>query len=281
MAKQTQFSDPFADVEVQPVSVAGENVPTRVAVRVKNDEHKFELAGIVGRDYQLLPNRKVRDVADDIMSRCDAKLGGFRNLKTLFDGKRYVDYFVSHEPIAALNGDPQKDGLQLGLMVWNSYDGSRKVGFEVFALNPYCTNQYHSRNRFGFFAWRHQPGDNGASLIDVDDALDGIGRGVNNIIQIAPKIGDLRKRELTIPMLTKAKAEITLPQTRWGDVLDALKDEQPNAFGLYQALTNVASHKLTGLNAVDVGSDITDWFLDEQPQQVMNHTTAAEVVGAR
>jgi hypothetical protein len=271
------FSDPFAAVEIQPLQVAGETVPTRVAVRIKSDEGPFSVAGIVGRDYQLLSNRKVRDIAEDIMSRCPSTLGGFRGLKTLFDGKRYVDYFASNQPIISLHNGRATD-LKLGLMVWNSYDGTRKVGFEIFALNPFCTNQYHSRNRFGFFAWRHQPGE--AAKIDVDDALQNISNGIQNIVRAAPLMEEMKHTPLSLPLILDIKAGTKMPQSRWGDVLDELKAEEATKWGIYQAMTNVASHKLNGLSAIDIGSSITDHFLgDPSAKPVMNHTTAAAVIG--
>lgn len=284
MADKQQFTNPFADVELQPVSVAGETVPTRVAVRVKSDEGGWGVQGILGKDYPLLPNRKVRDMAEDIMSRAPATLGGFRNLKQLWDGKRYVDYFVSNNPVimayppvgATSN---QRLELQLGLMVWNAYDGTRKTGFEVFALNPYCTNQYHSRNRLGFFAWRHTAEEIGR--IDADEALEGISRGVGNIVAIAPAIQQLKSIPLTVPMIADAKKGTGIPQSRWGDVLDALTNEESTRFGLFQAMTSVTSHKLSGLAAIATGTEVTEHFLALPERPVAHHTTAAEVIRQR
>ncbi len=273
------FNDPFADVDVHPVAVAGENVPTRIAVRVKDDQGRFQVASILGKDYPLLPNRKVRDMAEDVMSRAPAWMAGFRNLKKLWDGKHYVDYFVSNAPIVGGNGEKNVLELNLGLMVWNAYDGTRKTGFEVFALNPWCTNQYHSRNRFGFFAWRHTPGE--VAKIDMEDVLRNISVGVQNVIAVAPMIQELKARPLTLHMLTDVKKKTDMPQSRWGDVLDALDKEDGNAFGLYQALTNVCSHKLTGMSAISTGTGVTDYFLQVPPQEVVHHTTAAAVVAGR
>jgi hypothetical protein len=298
MAAKTTFSDPFADVQIDEVSAGGDRVANKIAVRVKDDAGDFQLAGILSAGYGLIPNRKVRDIADDVMSRENAlqwgghDLGGFDNIKTLFDGKRYVDYFASKNPIASMNGSLEKAGLKLGLMVWNAYDGTRKVGFEVFALNPFCTNQYHSRNRFGYFAWKHS-GDE-AGQIDMDDALGSIGNGVTNLIRVAPLIGSLKKTPLALPDLISAKANTDVPPTRWGDVLDVLAKEtgaasaQPGgngtAFDLYQALTNVATHKLSGLSAIDAGSSITEHFfskyLGDAPQVAIHHGDNVVVASA-
>jgi hypothetical protein len=272
------FSDPFAPVEIHPITVAGEPVPTRVAVRVKGDDGAFHVQGILGRDYQLLPNRKVRDIAEDIMSRTPSQYGGFDNLKTLWDGKHYVDYFASSNAIAEIsNGWDLR--LKLGLMAWNSYDGTRKVGFEIFALNPYCTNQYHSRNRFGFFAWRHDPDE--AGRIDADEALDGIAIGARNVIAIAPRIHELCKQPLSTRLLLDAKKHLALPQTKWGDVLDQLGHEEENAFGLFQALTSVATHRLAGLSSIALGTAITEHFLVPPAPPAVNHTTAEAVLASK
>lgn len=275
-----QFSNPFAEVEISPATVAGETVPTRVAVRVKDDEGTFQFIDFVGKDYQLLPNRKVRDIAEDIMSRTGGEYGGFRNLKTLWDGKRYVDYFASNSPIAtAVNGS--KTELCLGLMAWNAYDGTRRSGFEVFALNPFCTNQYVSRNRFGYFAWAHTPGE--AGKIDVEDAMEGIRIGVQNIIKAAPMIGEMKHRELTLPMLTEARLKTEMPVSKWGEVLERLdiefKTEKTTQFALYQALTHVNSHSMSGMSALKIGTSITEHFLGGPEKPVMHHTTAQVVVG--
>ncbi len=279
--KTSEYTDPFAPVEIQPVSVAGETVPTRVAVRVKDDAGNFNVVGIVGKDYQLVTNRKLRDIADDIMARSPETLGGFQNLKTLFNGKVYVDYFFSNNPITAIRNGTSLE-LSMGLMVWGAYDGTRKYGFEVFALNGHCFNEYHSRNRFGFFALRHTPGEQ--NVFDVDDALNNVARGVQNIITVAPMIGELKQRKLSAEGILLAKSNVKIPTSRWGDVLDQLGHEEPNDFGLYQALTNVASHKLTGLSAIDVGSSITDYFLpvgDKKAEDMGgNYITAEQAVDA-
>jgi hypothetical protein len=273
------YTDPFAPVELTPVHVGGEEVATKVAVRVKADNGKFGVVGFVSPGYQLLSNRRVRDIAEDIMSRTDASLGGFRALKTLFDGKRYVDYFASNNPIVAVENGRSTD-LMLGLMVWTSYDGTRATGFEIFALNPGCTNQYHERNRFGFFAWRHT--NAGSNKIDMDDALLSISTGAQNVIRAAPLLGAMKKRPLSLPRIIEAKQKTKMPQSQWGNILDQLGQEEASEWGLFQAMTNIASHKLSGLSAIDIGSTITKHFLgDPEKKEIANSTTAAQVVGQR
>jgi hypothetical protein len=68
--------------------------------------------------------------------------------------------------------------------------------------------------------------------------------------------------------------------SRWGDVLDALAGEDGTAFGLFQALTNVASHRLAGLSAVATGTSITEHFLRLKAPPVVHHGTAEQVIAA-
>src|SRR5262249_23373375 len=72
---------------------------------------------------------------------------------------------------------------------------------------------------------------------------------------------ELYKQPLSTRLLLDAKKHLALPQTKWGDVLDQLGHEEDNAFGLFQALTNVASHRLSGLSSIALGTAITEHFL--------------------
>lgn len=153
----------------------------------------------------------------------------------------------------------------------------RKAGFEVFALNPVCTNQYHGRNRFGFFAWRHDPDE--AGKIDVDEALQNIAISIGNIIKVAPAVQALKDKPLDLKLLQDAKQQTKLPKTVWGEVLDQLASEEQNAFGLFQAMTHVTSHELSGLSALAAGTSVTEYFLNPPPERpIYNHTTAEQVV---
>jgi hypothetical protein len=188
-----------------------------------------------------------------------------------------VEYFSSRNPISTSNGQHSRLDLKCGLMVWNSYDGTRKVGFEVFALNPVCTNQYQSRNRFGFFAWRHDPDE--AGKIDVDEALQNISIGIGNIIKVAPAIQELKARPLDLKLLQDAKKQTKLPKSMWGEVLDQLGKEESSAFGLFQAMTHITSHELSGLSALTAGTSVTEYFLNPPAErQIINHTTAEQVL---
>lgn len=255
-ATKATFSNPFADVDMQPVQVAGEDV-AKVAVRVKDDKGEYKLAGILGKDYTVYKNSLARDVASDIMTRSGMP---WKQLKTLWDGKKYADYYYTENPITAIaNGSTYP--LHLGMMTRNSYDGSSKFGFEFFIMNTICLNQYIARKIMGYFAVRHT----GHNDFDIEDALQNVSLGATRLTQLAPRLQQLTTRELTVADITQAANADLIPASHWGAALGTLEKEMDagKIFGLYQALTFVTSHKMQGFTSINAGDGVTEYFFNK------------------
>lgn len=256
---KSSFSNPFAPVDTQPVHVAGQEV-SKIAVRVQDDNGEHQVSGILGRDYNLISNQLAYDTASDVFTRSDLNwqtLVDYRGKERIhFDGKRYIHHFITGEPIEQVCGQP----CHLGALLYNSYDGSSRFGFELFLCNMHCTNQYISRNKFGFFAIRHT--SNGQIHFDINDATAELADGAQRAIAVAPRISQLSEIPLTLEHLTAARQKTAIPASKWGDVLDQLAKEDGTAYGLFQALTFTATHKLSGLSAISTGASITDFALD-------------------
>ncbi|MCK4521376.1 MAG: DUF932 domain-containing protein [Nanoarchaeota archaeon] len=247
-----KFSDPYTDVTVEPMKVGDQEV-AKVAVMVKDDDGERVIAAALSKDYNLIKNQIAADVSWDIMSRSEFK---WKQLKIFFDGKKYAAYYITEDSIINIgNGDEHP--LHLGFMTRNAYDGSGAFALEMFACNMSCTNQYISRNRFGFFQIYHT--DSQQYLID--DAVQNVSVGANKLMEIAPMIKALRKEPLTIEHITAAKDKTDIPHTKWGDVIDRLAVENATLFGLFQALTYVTSHKMSGFNSISVANSVTDHIL--------------------
>ena len=249
---KSNFTNPFADVDIQPVTVAGQEV-NKIAVRVKDDSGEYQTQGFLSKDYNLLKNSRIKEIGEDIFSRSPYK---WNNLKTNWNGKTYTDFYHTEEVIETIENGGKVD-LQLGCMLRNAYDGSGAYGMEFYILNPFCTNQYYARNQMGYFAFRHI-GDN---EINLQDAVDNISVGAQNLISLAPIIKELKSVPLKIEDITSAKKNTAIPTSKWGDVLDSLAVEEATRFGLFQALTFVSSHKLSGISSISVGNSITDHML--------------------
>ena len=258
---KVEFSDPFAEVEITPVEIPGVAEHNNIAVRVKDDAGEWQKAGILSKGYNLVKNSLCYETALDIFSRSPFKfeelLGGkpdpHGKTARYFDGKRYLHYFASVDPIIE-TGDLK---LHLGARLGNSYDGSGKYVFEIYGLNPFCTNQYLQRNLFGCFEVRHTV--NGSFHFDMDDAIKNLSVGAQNVIAAAPRIVEMKNKPLEIEDVRNAAKNDIIPKSMWGEALAGI--EVATYFGLYQSLTSLASHKLSGLSSLSYGQLIGEYFL--------------------
>ena len=250
--KRMTFSDPFAEVKLQKPMVGEKEMPNQ-AVMVKSDQGEFEPVSSVGPGYNLVPNQMCLDLADDIMSRSDYN---FEPLKTLWDGKRFVQMYISGESFASIH----QNELKVGLMFRNTYDASGAFAMELFMCNQICTNQYHHRNRFGFFALRHTPDSVGQW--DIQDAIENIGAGIGRLIETAPQVQQMMNEPLTVDHVTEACYRMNkLAPSLWSNILIRLRAEEQTRFGLFQAMTGAASHDVKGFNTLTVGNRIGEYFL--------------------
>lgn len=256
-----KYTNPFTDVKLDKVSAGGVEI-NKVSVMVKDDEGSYQCAGVMGSGYNLITNEFAKDTLDDIKTRSGYN---WKSLKSFFDGRKYVEHFITKEKITSLHNGKEQ-ALHLGIMGRNSYDGTGAYGIELYACNQVCLNQYYSRNLFGYFAIYHT--DSQSYLID--DAVQQISVGANKLIEVAPMIQSMRSEKLTTKLIYSVKAGLKenkseLPQSKWGDVLDRLAVEEATKFGLYQALTYVISHQLKGLNSISIGNGITDVMVGKIP----------------
>lgn len=247
-------TDPYCDVRTEKVQVAGQEV-AKTAVQVRDQDGVWQLAGIQGPEYQLLTNSKAKDIMDDVKTRSNHE---WTDIKTIWDGKKYAQFSRTQDKITSISNGQEHD-LYMGLLSRNSYDGSGSYGFGVFAFNFSCANQYISRNRFGYYVLRHTPGQ--MNDFDIQDAVKNIGHGAQAILDVAPKIQDLRNTGLTTEKILEARKSTAIPSSKWGTVLDELDKEEDNNFGLFQAMTNVTTHHLSGFNSINIGDGVTDYFL--------------------
>ena len=265
--KVSTLADVYAPVSLRPVQVDGEEVANKRAVVIENDKtQKPETVSVQSANYKLWSNAVVKDAMDDIMTRSE---WGWRHLRQHWDGKRYIDMFITDEPVTSIE-DGTTHPIHVGLAGNNSYDGSLMIGAEIYGCNTQCLNQYIARNLFGYFALRHsEGGENGA--FDIADALEELTRGAQRVMAVAPRIRQLQQTPLTADLIVKVRQAEVVPARNWGDVLTRLGSEEPNGFGLFQALTAVTSHDITGRSSLTWGEKVGAHFL----QGVTNVAPAA------
>lgn len=249
------FSNKLAEVKTELVSVGGSQLSNKIAVSVRDDEGNFIPQSILSADYNLISNSRATEVMLDIFSRSGMVWAPF---KTIWNGKALVDYYKTQSSIAVIrNGSAHE--IHLGAMLRNSYDGSSCLGFDMFLLNCNCMNQWVSRNLFHSYNIRHT----GESEFDFEDAKNNLMIGTDAAIKIVPRIQSLQETPLQLADLTAIKENVLIPQTKWGDVLDNLKEQEQTRYGAFQALTFVSSHKCSGVHSINIGSSICNYFLQQ------------------
>ena len=81
-----------------------------------------------------------------------------------------------------------------------------------------------------------------------------------NLIEFAPQLKQLQARTLNLSDFVLAKVNTTLPKSKWGDVLDKIEVDSP--WGLYNALTDVASNVMSGPQSLAVSDSIGNLYLN-------------------
>ena len=251
MVNNVQFesNNPMTEVALESSLVDGREQKFR-QVLVTDDAGMRHQVASVTQNYSLITNQVIHDAAVDVMSRSDRE---FEWLKTFWDGKRFIEYHRTTQPIV-------DGGLHMGVMFKNSYDGSSLAMLSIFILNAGCLNMYHSGSLFGSFEMRHS-GDNSFDNRSIDDSLRNLQTGAESCIRIAPRIEELKRESIDVDDVVKAKQRKLLPDARWPDVIDALATEDRTQFGLFQSLTNVATHKLSDWHGHKHREACTEYFL--------------------
>lgn len=253
-------TNPYAEVELVTPQINGRDMETRQVVMVKDDEGVYQESGVVSKGYQLIKNELAHGILEDIVTRSGEPFHDLRGAH--WDGKRYVEYKMSDRSLFEVQRNGVNRTAKIGIALQNSYDGSCALRVQMFIALLECSNQCIESNLFGSFSLKHQIGGNGEGLINVEDAVSQIGEGAQRLIAAAPVMERLGDIPLTLDMLKLARRETKLAEGHWGRVID--RTESDTAWGLYNALTSVASHDVAGNNGLTIGNNIGRLFLAPQ-----------------
>ena len=159
-------TNPFCDVELYSLAESGLN--DKFVVRLENPDEAVEApaflpistkGAIHGDGYQLVPNTRVQQITEDVLTRTGmdflplSGLKGSRREGISWDGKRFASrWFVPD--VNAYVDDADGSGrskLMLGVEALNSYDGSYGVALQFFVL-LFCSHTPRSTENFEFFS---------------------------------------------------------------------------------------------------------------------------------
>lgn len=212
----------------------------------KEGRELWKEAGIVGHKYLLIPNEEVKNAAEEVAS--EITFCNLKHNKTFFDGKRYVYSMISDYNIGEVQ---EGDDVALGLQFWNSYDGSRALGYSIMLYRLVCLNGMMSNQAFQTYRFKHDPTGE-----QWDEGLDTIVANLNSISHGSEKLDSfisnckkLAKLEVTTDVLgdIRHKNIHDIPVGLWGQIVDRFtrpnNEDGTTGWGLLNASTDVLWHK--------------------------------------
>ena len=179
---------PFATVELQPLLRSNGEESSRVAVVVDPEGKKLE-AGVMSRDYKLISNQVISDVAHELLDRTGLP---FEEHKILWDGRRFKQQFL----IEGMETEVQVgDVVALMLCAQNSYEGSLMAGMSFEMLRVACSNGLCISHVLGSFSLKHWgERDFENELRVASEHILNVGERVELVL---PKLKDMTQKQVT------------------------------------------------------------------------------------
>ena len=218
------------------------------AFSVQMDKEKgWKEVGIVGHNYMLLPNEKVKEAAIEVANTSDLD---WKHNKTFFDGKRFVYSLISDHSIGEVS---KGDDVALGMQFWNSYDGSRAFGYSLMLYRLICLNGMMSKAHLKTSKFRHDPNnaDWDKTLDTVINSVNTVVKGKSDINQMLKSFRSLHETKVDLEEIGRIRHEYLkeIPVGTWGQILDNYTNSEQeyvkdsNAWGLLNAATDILWHK--------------------------------------
>ncbi len=240
---------PFAQVELQPLLHSSGEESSRVAVVVDPGGSKFE-AGVMSRDYKLISNQSISDVAIELLDRTGLP---YEEHKILWDGRRFKQQFV----IEGMETEVQVgDVVAVMLCAQNSYEGSLMAGMSFELLRLACSNGLCISHVLGSFAlkhWGEKDFENelriaSAQILNVGERVESVLPRLKNMVQNQITRSDIQNcfRQTGIPMTTRAKA------------FDLIEDD--TEWMLYQSITDVLT-KQESFSSENFNKKVSQYFI--------------------
>ena len=245
---QTTIS-PWANVKTEPLLTRDGRPSSRFAVILDPDGLHQEV-GVVSRDYKLVPNRAVAEVAHDVLQKTGFN---YDDHQILFDGKHFRQRFLLHQ----FQGEPKVgDVVKVVVDSINSYDGSTKFGLEFNALRLACDNGLMLSFMLGGFRFKHW-GDR-----SFDDELQQASQQIGNVGDrlhfLMPQLTEMTHKRVKRPDIQQVFKKTDLPLTLQAKVFNAI--EEDTQWGLYNAFTNVFS-RMENFHGENMNRWISKYFL--------------------
>ena len=215
------------------------------SVQYQESLDKWNEVGVVGANYMLLPNKEVKDAAEEV---ANASTINFNHDKTFFDGRRFVYSLKSDKVIGDIN---KGDDLALGMQFWNSYDGSKSFGFSMMLYRLICTNGMMSKTFFSNFRFKHEPNSEGweENLTNVIESINATANGTGGMKTFLSSLRALNNLNVNVDTLGNIRHNnlSDIPVGTWGTIVDRFTHPESTnnttGWGLLNSATDILWHK--------------------------------------
>ena len=251
--KNSTHYDPFAEVTTMPLLNSRGEISSRQSV-ILDPEGAHQEVGVVSREYQLVPNRKVQEIALDILER--SRLN-FEEDSLLFDGKHYRQRWVL--PDLSIEPAPG-DVVRLALDIVNSYDGTRRVSVSYNAQRLVCSNGMMLDYFLGGVRFKHI-GDRDFET-ELQGAADSIHLVQDRLSGLLSAFQQMINTPVDVPFLQKTYSNLRLSNALVAGSLLNLETGELHRWGLYNAITDILTRQAS-LHAENINRQVTRWFVSQ------------------
>ena len=208
---------------------------------------KWQEKGIVSENYLLIPNHEVKEMAESIASAAPMD---WQENKVFFNGKQYMYSMTTNRVTSEVKVG---DDISLGFAMWNSYDGSRALTFQMFLNRLVCMNGMVTKKHFSSHRFKHDP-TSANWQIDLEQVCDMIHNVEGSIDKYVSSFRNMTRKHSLDSFDLRNIRENHLPKvptSTWGKIIDKfLCDDSEytperktyNTWDLLNAGTNITWH---------------------------------------
>ena len=240
---------PYGEIRKVPLDYEGITSSAYAVQRqqMNNNKEVFEWkeCGVVGSNYLLVPNKEVKDLANEIATESKHQ---WSPMKEYFDGKRFIYFMQSKSETTEI---VKGDDISLGMGFWNSYDGSTALQFRTFLVRLVCTNGMITKDFMNLMKFKHNNKSEGyeKQIINAAKVVDNCGKDVE---EVAERMRKMVATPLNLNELAYMRNHDLgyLPVTLWGKISthffnknsDKILDDDVTMWDFYNSCTDVLWH---------------------------------------
>lgn len=251
---------PYEEIEVKDLTTSDYTSKAKSISMYNPNKERIEEVSVVSNDYLLASNMQVKNMQDEFVSKTNIP---FNESKVFFNGKTFARFMKTNQFTTSVNVG---DDIALGMFAMNSYDGSVKLHFGLYAERLVCTNgmisktffmQHHFKHSKENMTWADQLNNAYRTLYEIN--------AEKSLQEFTNGLKQLTQRKCTVETLQKLRATEfgQLPITTWGKVVDRfLFSEEETVYGAYNAVTNILWHNQSpSIQDIKMNRNITDLLM--------------------